>query len=169
MKYYHITKSCNVNNILKNGLVPTLGDYALEMGEYEPSVWLFIGIDEAEEMAPVWLEPFYGDDLVMLEVDLPDNFPIDYTGSDYEVVSFSTIPPQYISLFKREDEGMTIKEIRTLSGLSRRGFSEQYHIPVRTIECWESENQSNKRNCPVYVKELLERVVRLDFGSSKGL
>ncbi len=59
---------------------------------------------------------------------------------------------------------MTIKEIRNLTGLSQANFGEYYNIPLPTIKKWESdpENQ-NHRNCPSYVKQLLERVVKIDF------
>lgn len=53
---------------------------------------------------------------------------------------------------------MTIKEMRLLLQVSRTEFSRQYHIPLRTLEDWESE----KRNPPNYVLELLERVVKED-------
>lgn len=53
---------------------------------------------------------------------------------------------------------MKINEIRKQSGLSRAEFSRRYNIPVRTLEDWESE----KRKCPEYVSELLERVVSED-------
>ena len=51
---------------------------------------------------------------------------------------------------------MTIKEMRLLLQVSRTEFSRQYHIPLRTLEDWES----GKRNPPNYVLELLERVVK---------
>lgn len=53
---------------------------------------------------------------------------------------------------------MTIKEMRLLLQVSRTDFSRQYHIPLRTLEDWES----GKRNPPNYVLELLERVVKED-------
>ena len=53
---------------------------------------------------------------------------------------------------------MTIKEMRLLLQVSRTEFSRQYHIPVLTLEDWES----GKRNPPNYVLELLERVVKED-------
>lgn len=53
---------------------------------------------------------------------------------------------------------MTIKEIREKSGMNRAEFSRKYNIPVRTLEDWESQ----KRKCPEYVSELLERVVSED-------
>ena len=53
---------------------------------------------------------------------------------------------------------MTIKEMRLLLQVSRTEFSRQYHIPLRTLQDWES----GKRNPPNYVLELLERVVKED-------
>ena len=50
---------------------------------------------------------------------------------------------------------MTIKEIRTITGLSQTAFGEKYHIPMRTIQNWEG----GQRECPEYVRFLLARVV----------
>lgn len=54
---------------------------------------------------------------------------------------------------------MTIKELRTLTGLSQKAFSDKYEIPKRTIEDWEAE----RRTPPEYVIKLLERVVKEDL------
>ena len=54
---------------------------------------------------------------------------------------------------------MTIKEIRALSGLSQGKFAEQYGIPVRTEQGWEAG-----KSVPQYFLDLLERVVREDYG-----
>ena len=53
----------------------------------------------------------------------------------------------------------TIKEIRAITGLSQTAFGERYHIPMRTIQNWEG----GQRECPEYVRLLLERVVKEDF------
>ena len=53
-----------------------------------------------------------------------------------------------------------IRQIRDLSGMRRKDFAEKYNIPIRTIEDWES----GRSNAPAYVKDLLERAVREDFG-----
>lgn len=55
---------------------------------------------------------------------------------------------------------MTIKEIRSMTGLSQQKFSDQYHIPKRTIENWEG----GKAECPAYVVELLEFKVKSEYG-----
>lgn len=46
-----------------------------------------------------------------------------------------------------------------LSGLSRKAFCEKYNIPYHTYEKW----QYGIRECPDYVRELLERAVKEDF------
>nr|DAV26907.1 MAG TPA: putative transcriptional regulator [Caudoviricetes sp.] len=53
---------------------------------------------------------------------------------------------------------MELKEMRKLLGLSQAAFGRKYNIPVRTIEQWES----GRRKAPIYVLELLERVVTED-------
>lgn len=56
---------------------------------------------------------------------------------------------------------MTVKEIRTSTGLSQTKFGEKYGIPMRTIQDWEA----GIRKPPEYVVTLLERVVKEDFGA----
>ena len=104
MTLYHATKEENLRQILSDGLKPGIGEYAKEMGEIKAGIWLFPSYEDAIEMVPVWLEPFYGTDLALLRIDLPDNFPLEYTGSDYEVVSTEPIPTKYITLCTESDE-----------------------------------------------------------------
>lgn len=98
MRTYHATPIGNIETIKKEGLLPQVGAYASTMGETEKAIWLFRGLEEAEEMVPLWLEPFYESELVLLEVTLPDDFPLWETGSDYEVLTLEKIPPEYISI-----------------------------------------------------------------------
>lgn len=59
---------------------------------------------------------------------------------------------------------MEIKEIRALTGLTQHQFAEKYHIPLSTYRKWEiSAERKNHRECPSYVKELLEKAVRGDL------
>ena len=101
-KYYHVTPSKNVTNILKEGLIPKIGNYSKEMGENIKAVWLFPDIDDAEEMTPIWLESFYEEELTILEIDLPDDIPVECSGSDYEVYVTRTINPKYIKIYDEE-------------------------------------------------------------------
>ncbi len=104
MTLYHATKEENLRQILSDGLKPGIGKYAKEMGEIKTGIWLFPSYEDAIEMVPVWLEPFYGTDLALLRVDLPDNFPVEYTGSDYEIVATKPIPAEYITLCTESNE-----------------------------------------------------------------
>lgn len=45
------------------------------------------------------------------------------------------------------------------TGLNRKQFCARYNIPYGSFEKW----QYGTRDCPEYVRELLERVVKLDF------
>ncbi len=47
---------------------------------------------------------------------------------------------------------MTLKEIRTLSGMSRKQFAEYFEIPYRTIQNWEL----GLRECPEYLLKLMK-------------
>ena len=54
---------------------------------------------------------------------------------------------------------MTIKELRTITGLSQRAFGKKYHIPTRTIEDWEG----GRRRPSETILYLLERAVKEDY------
>ncbi len=62
---------------------------------------------------------------------------------------------------------LKIKDIRALSGLSQAKFCQKYHIPLGTLKKWEADiNSDSYRECPIYVKELLEQAVRNQFVSA---
>lgn len=58
---------------------------------------------------------------------------------------------------------MTVKELRTITGLSQRAFGKKYHIPTRTIEDWEG----GRRKPSETILYLLERAVMEDYGMTK--
>ena len=59
---------------------------------------------------------------------------------------------------------LTIKEIRKMTGLSQADFGKYYNIPLPTIKKWDTNpDNQNYRECPVYVNQLLEKAVRIDF------
>ena len=55
---------------------------------------------------------------------------------------------------------MTIRDLRTASGLSRMDFSRRFCIPIRTIENWECTG-ANARECPAYVRLLIAEALSL--------
>ena len=54
---------------------------------------------------------------------------------------------------------MTIKELRTITGLTQKAFGQKYHIPTRTIEDWEG----GRRRPSETILYLLGRVVKSDY------
>lgn len=50
---------------------------------------------------------------------------------------------------------MTIKKLRTMTGMSQNDFSKYTGIPVRTIQSWEQ----GWRQPPDYVLNLIERII----------
>lgn len=53
---------------------------------------------------------------------------------------------------------MTVKEIRTMTGLSQRKFADKYCINVRTLQAWEVD----RRTPPAHTLAMLERIVKED-------
>ena len=70
------------------------------MGETTASIWFFPDIDDCLEMIEAWLKPVYGTDLTSLEVTLPDDYPLEYTGSDYEVFVVTPISADHIKVYQ---------------------------------------------------------------------
>ena len=52
---------------------------------------------------------------------------------------------------------VTIRDIRSVTGLSQAGFGIRFCIPCRTIEDWEA----GRRSCPGYIRLLLMQAVGL--------
>lgn len=52
----------------------------------------------------------------------------------------------------------TIREIRDSTGLSQSKFCEALHIPLRSLQKWET----GERSCPEYVVELIAYRVQHD-------
>lgn len=105
MKLYHITHPDNLLSIYRDGLVPQVGALSSKLGEQLPRIYLFRDIESMDTALSCWLgdewEDLYGEDspCCSLEIDLPDDFPIFDEGVGYELVSYDTIPPQYIKFF----------------------------------------------------------------------
>jgi DNA-binding transcriptional regulator YiaG len=47
---------------------------------------------------------------------------------------------------------MTIKELRTKSGMTQKAFSEFFGVSKRAVEEWEG----NRRQCPEYLLDLMQ-------------
>ena len=71
----------------------------------------------------------------------------------YQVKEEDVFPEKSVS------HPLTFHEVRTLSGLTQKEFSEKYNIPKRSVENWDA----GSRTPPDYLIELLSRVVKEDF------
>lgn len=58
---------------------------------------------------------------------------------------------------------MTMQEIRALTGLNKKDFSEQYGIPYRTLQNWEL----GIAKAPDYLIDLIEYKVRNEMEKAK--
>ena len=47
---------------------------------------------------------------------------------------------------------MTIKELRTMSGMTQKEFAEYFGVSKRAVESWDE----GTRNCPEYLLNLME-------------
>ena len=54
---------------------------------------------------------------------------------------------------------MTVKELRSITGLSQVDFGKKYHIPRRTVENWESGSRKPSET----ILYLLGRAVKSDY------
>ena len=102
-RYFHVTPKCNLKSILENGLVAQVGERSDILGE-KPGIWLFPTFDEMNNALANWLGECFDEDeeLVILQLDLPEDFPIakepDSNGSVfYEVCCRKNIPADYVS------------------------------------------------------------------------
>ena len=108
MKYYHVTLLSNVKSILKYGLLPKIGERSIEAKENKVAVYLFSSLLDMEDALMNWLgdwySDYYGEDvpLALLEINLPENFPINKGEVEYESISEIAISPNYISFLREE-------------------------------------------------------------------
>lgn len=47
---------------------------------------------------------------------------------------------------------MTVKDLRTASGMTQQAFGDYFGIPMRSIQNWEG----GQRECPTYLLELMK-------------
>ena len=96
---YHVTSERNLSSILKDGLIPQIGERAKEAEETMPAVYLFPDKDSYDTALAGWLGEFYEDDtisLVILELHVPAEM-IQEQPWEYECMAYECIPPEYIS------------------------------------------------------------------------
>jgi hypothetical protein len=98
--YYHVTPRRNLQNIKKTGLVPQVGERSALLGE-DSGIFLFGDLDAMETALMQWLGDAFDEDedLVVLEIALPDGFPVEETpNAGFESSTSEVIPPEYITV-----------------------------------------------------------------------
>lgn len=103
-RYFHISSKENLDSILENGLIASIGERSQEIGERIEAVFLFPNKEEMDNALYNWLGEQFDDseELVIFQIDLPSNFPVyrevDSNGEDfYEVHCYCDIPEEYIT------------------------------------------------------------------------
>jgi hypothetical protein len=98
--FYHITLKKNVSSILKYGLIATKGERSRQL-EDKPANYMFYDLADAEDALMNWLgdELDETEDLALLEITLPENFPVYHDSTaNYEYYTTKNIPPEYIKV-----------------------------------------------------------------------
>ena len=86
---------------MSNGLIPDIGERSYDAGETQKFVFLFPTKSDVENAMLSWLGDYYYDkDIVYLEVNLPDDFPIEQGEVDYEMITRQIIPKEYIHIIE---------------------------------------------------------------------
>lgn len=106
--YYHVTLMENLESIMKTGLIPQIGERSVEFGEKEEAIYLFPTEDDMHcalgQWLGEWYDEEYGEDieLAALEITLPNEFPVEAGEVEYECLSKSLIPSEYIKFLSQQ-------------------------------------------------------------------
>jgi len=101
---FHVTPISNVDAILKDGLIPKLGERAQQLEDEKEGVFMFSDYESCEYALCNWLGEEYEDleeELITLKIELPLDFPLDQE-VEWELIARETIYPKYISIYKNE-------------------------------------------------------------------
>ena len=105
---YHVTPSSNVENILRVGLEPRIGQASEMIPEDKPRVYLFNNLEYVEEAVITWLgEVYWNVDLSVLAVDAT----ADSLGGEeggFEVTTERVVPPSLIHEMTTDELGFEL-------------------------------------------------------------
>lgn len=62
---------------------------------------------------------------------------------------------------------MTVEDILQKYGFTKKGLSERFGIPYRTIQNWTSNTPSYRRECPEYVINMMEEILNRELHISE--
>lgn len=101
---FHVTPISNMENILKNGLLPQLGERASRLVGEKEGIYLFPDYTSCEDALGSWFGDefeYLEEEVVTLKVELPDDFPLEME-VQWELISRIKIEPECISFYKNE-------------------------------------------------------------------
>lgn len=142
--YYHLTLAENVSSIREKGLVPQIGERALEAGETEPFIFLFPTIGDLENALNNWLgcwfDEHYGPEckLATVRVEVPGSIEIVEGEAPYEFVCKNVILPEYLTFY--DDLGRPLF-------LNSPSVDERIEKAEEVFEMMEKFDHFRKENC----------------------
>ena len=100
--YYHVTPTCNVPRIMREGLLPRRGSRSRRLGESREAVYLFKEREAAADGLANWLGDELPEDepVALIVVDLPAGARILDTTADYELIVADRIPPENLTVME---------------------------------------------------------------------
>lgn len=97
---YHVTPTRNLRSIMKDGLVPQIGNRSSQLAGENEGIFLFPSVDDVEAAVSSWLGDEFDEDedLSLLAVDISGLENSIIHGADYETIINTRIDPKRISV-----------------------------------------------------------------------
>lgn len=95
---YHVTPTQNLRSVMKNGLVPNIGDRSSKIAGEQNGIYLFPSVEAAEDAVMNWLGDEFDKDepLTLLKVNIDGLEKYISQGADYELIVNTAIEPNRI-------------------------------------------------------------------------
>lgn len=95
---YHVTPTQNLRSVMKNGLVPNIGDRSSKIAGEQSGIYLFPSVEAAEDAVMNWLGDEFDEDepLTLLKVNIDGLEKYISQGADYELIVNTNIEPNRI-------------------------------------------------------------------------
>lgn len=90
---YHLTPASSIPSILREGLVPQIGERSALVGETAPAIYCFADLRELEDALTNWMAEYFDEDEPLSLLRFVASSDTTYgEGAGYEVVVTSPIP-----------------------------------------------------------------------------
>ena len=134
---YHVTTLDNLNSIIRNGLVPNIGDRSKKLGETESRIYFFGSLDDVNDALMNWLLDEFSEDtkLVLLQVKIPNDVSITKEDDQFEYSTKDRIDSKYIKILSKDlGEEVDIFQLKEVKDSKNNVdlFIKKYNPPVNT-------------------------------------